>query len=259
MSQVGGDEPYSPQVWRGVQVPENIINTWYRQELKHKNSSDLERRTSIPQPQGMETSLLLCYPVRPHLRAGICRENCNRLVLASLHIRDNDIKSQSFSWFLALFWYSTGYSMLLRDFIIFNFSFPPHQANHSIMKWWFYFLIFLFSSQCEFANQFHKPLHEEWGERLLSSFIWTFSLKEKQTNPVFWAACNSSQTLIYMGRRDHWRWHLVTGKPQPLSPSFLPSKHGWEDFIQQSLMSHSNLQENPRWLLSWQVKGKDKD
>jgi len=29
-----------------------------------------------------------------------------------------------------------------------------------------------------FANQFHKPLREEWAEGTLSFLIWNFSLKE---------------------------------------------------------------------------------
>ena len=169
-----------PKGWRVVQIPENIVSswTWNRQELKHNNLSALERRESLPRFQGMETPLLPCYPVRAHLRTGICTRNCNILVLASLHIGDNNIKSQLFLSFLALFWCSTGDSMLLRDPVIFNFSFSPHQANHSVMKWWFHFLIFLFSSQYVFANQFHKPLREEWAEGTLSFLIWNFSLKE---------------------------------------------------------------------------------
>lgn len=147
----------------------------------YNNFSDLERKPLISQFPGMETSLLQCCPVRGHLRLGIYRENCNVVDLDST--MEETISNLCPSpHFLALFWCFSWDSTLLRDLIIFNFSFPLHQANHSIIKWWFHFLIFLFSSQCVFANQFHKLLREEWEEGLLSSFFWTFSQKLDQAS-----------------------------------------------------------------------------
>lgn len=166
VTQTGGDEPYPLQGWRGVQIPENVINTWnwYRQELTI--TTCLVWRQEHWSPSFTAWRYLFSSVVQSELiwEWGFTEKIATHLTLTLCTLEKTILNLSVSPNFLAFILYATWDSMLLRDHVIFNFSFPLHQAKHSIIKWWFHFLIFLFSSQCVFANQFHKPLHAS-GEK----------------------------------------------------------------------------------------------